>query len=209
MPTAIATDGGRIVGYLMPYHPGRSLYGYLEDPSVDASAKLAAFVQLAGVLKRLPPGVFVGDLHGDNVIVDGSGRIHLIDLDGFSVRPRYLLTCPLSSLASSWEPLRLRKYRGPGGAFRVSRDSDIFCYFRLLLMWIMGGIDFTTYTVGELFRYLDYLESAGFSEETLRMLRRLFRPGANRIDPRAIAGIDAAAAEEYGYGVYLRKTGQL
>ena len=69
MPLEIFREDNKVVGYTMPFCPGVLLDEAIEDSSFSPYEIMNAFVDLATVTERLPRRVFIGDLHGQNVLV--------------------------------------------------------------------------------------------------------------------------------------------
>lgn len=188
-------------GYLMEFCPGRTLWTFLLDEKVTQAAKWDRFRDLAAVIAKLPKGIFIGDLHAFNVIVPEKGPIRIIDVDGFSF-PGNEISCPMAFIPGAEQLFPVRKYWHRMGKFRISRDSDILCFFYIFLQWLMCGTDPIFYTTGELLRYVDYLERAGFPVEIVRMMQRLFEDGPNVIDPEPFSKIDTDELDRYSYNAF-------
>ena len=110
-PQEIVEKEGRVIGYTMPYCPGRQLLDYINDENISFDAKLSCFAQLAHVIAQLPGNIYIGDLHMKNVIVDKAGKIHVIDLDGFSVEEANLLSCPMARIIEKDSRFHRAKYQ--------------------------------------------------------------------------------------------------
>ena len=203
MPLEILRENGAVVGYTMPFCPGIPLEQAMIDSSFSSEEILDAFIALATVINRLPWCVFIGDLHAQNVLVEPGGEIHIIDLDGFSVFPKYQLTCPMAFFLDH-ELCSAKKYRHRNGMFKVSRNTDIFSFFVLFLQWVMGTGVFFSYTTGEMYRYFTYLERHGFPTDVLDMIYQLFRPGRNRLLPEHFRQIDLSRLSEYRFGAFVK-----
>lgn len=201
LPVEIVREAGEVVGYTMPYHRGVTLREYVACDGVPFAAKLACFLQLADAVVQMPSGIYIGDLHTKNVIVDEAGRIHLIDLDGFSVAGGHTLSCPLASLIRRDVRLCRPKYLD-GEQVAVSRETDILCFFDAFLHLLLGGIYFTMYSHACFLDYLSYLVRVGFPKETVADIRALFSDEPNRITLSALARIDPDGAEKYTFRAY-------
>ena len=189
------------VGYLMEYCQGQTLWAFLADNNFPHSVKRDCFRNLAAVINRMPKHIFIGDLHGANVIVSEDGAVRIIDVDGFSF-PGNEISCPMACVPGAEESFPLKKYWHHMGKFRISRDSDILCFFFIFLQWLMGSVDPAGYTTGELLRYIDYLAQAGFPTEIVQMMRRLFEDGPNFIAPEPFSRIDSDKLEDYTYHAF-------
>lgn len=136
LPTALISFAGQNVGYEMPYIVGRDLGVALADPRNSHEEKIGWFNHLTDVILSLPDGVFIGDLHPQNVLVGEDGRIVLIDTDGFSLDSVNSLTCPAAYMDALPE-----KYFDDHGSLRISRDTDILCLFRMFFGFLFEGRD--------------------------------------------------------------------
>lgn len=135
MPINIYRNKKGICGYTMPYCEGISMEEFLVSPLVDIKAQLFSLISLANVIRKLPEKVYIGDLHGANVLVEKNGKIHIIDIDGFSIQGCEI-TCPFSQKVKEKGIEKLNKYQHWNGEFKISRNSDIFCFYMLVLKWI-------------------------------------------------------------------------
>ena len=125
------------VGYLMEYCSGQTLWAFLADSTVAQPMKRDCFRNLAEVIGRLPKYIFIGDLHGGNVIVSRDGSVRIIDVDGFSF-PGNEISCPMAYVPGAEESFQQGKYWHRMGKFRISRDSDILCFFGIFLQWLIS-----------------------------------------------------------------------
>lgn len=194
MPLAIYEEQGRIAGYLMEYHDMKSFAYYLNTR--EHSVVLRAFQQIAMVINKLPRGVYIGDLHAGNVLVN-ENDIRIIDVDGFSLKQGHEMTCPLKNF-SDYSVFFKKKYRNKNGDFFVSRDSDIACLLWLFLSYIMGTNPFN-YTETELKRYIAFLADSGIPKGLSRMLTRMMSPRHNCLIPGAFSKINHELLDKCSY----------
>ena len=203
-PEEIIEKDGRVIGYTMPYCPGRQLLDYINDENISFDAKLSCFAQLAGVIARLPGNIYIGDLHMKNVIVDEAGKIHVIDMDGFSVQEANLLSCPMARIIEKDSRFQRTKYQ-QNGAVIVSRNTDILCFFDGFLYLLLGRIFFTMYSPKCFLDYLNYLERTSFPKALIEDIRTLFVDEPNRITVSAFKEINPADAEQYTFRAYAKQ----
>lgn len=135
-PTALISLCGQIVGYEMPYVSGVALGNALTDPQYSHYQIIDWFNQLTDAILSLPNGVYIGDLHPQNVLIREDNTIVLIDIDGFSVDTGHQMTCPATFL----EHLPA-KYYDDRGQLRISRDTDILCLFLIFFLYLFDGQD--------------------------------------------------------------------
>ena len=201
LPQEIVVDKeSRIIGYTMKYYSDACvLSDYLANDSIRNSMKLDVFVQLAEVIKRMPYGVFIGDLHEKNVLVDGKGKIHLIDIDGFS-QIHNQMTCPMEYYLSG---TTMKKYMH-GDTLKISKNTDIFCYCCMLVEWISGIRMIQQFTQKEIYDYLKWIFDVSRNKKLVDMIRRLYEPKKNYISLTAIKRINANFIEKYSYMEYLK-----
>lgn len=203
LPSRIVQRNNQILGYVMPFCSGITLGNAIEKGLVSDNALLTAFVELARVILSLPKNVAIGDLHAKNILVETNGHIHLIDIDGFTLLPKYRQTCPLIHRAEKDNFPKMLKYYFVSGKFRVGHQSDIFCFFLLFFRWIMGDISFLSYTKQEFFAYLKYLREVGFPTDILKMVFRLYSHKPNYIDISALLKLDVSVLGKFRYQQYL------
>lgn len=94
LPSALISLQGHIVGYEMDCVSGVDFGDALQSARHTHQQKIEWFNQLAGIIISLPEGVFVGDLHAQNVMVRNDNNIVLVDIDGFSLENQHSLTGP-------------------------------------------------------------------------------------------------------------------
>lgn len=203
LPLQIVYAGKDIVGYTMPYCGGITLDEAIVSGDYSPQCILAAFESLAKVINKLPRRVRIGDLHGKNVLVEETGDIHIIDIDGFSICPQYIMTSPISGLHDYVMIQGLRKYWNHKNELKISKDSDVFCFFLLFLRWIMQSSSLEMYSPDEVFRYFAYLERVGFPGEILDMIYQLFAEGENVLSPELLQSVDLSQLEKYRYREFV------
>lgn len=165
LPTALIKLNKNVIGYFMPYIKGKSLCNYLLDLSVDNKQKLYVFTQLAKVIEWLPSGIHIGDLHANNIIVDQHNKIHLIDIDGFSIDGGEQLSVPTPL------PYVVGKYCNREGHPIISKNSDIYCVFQLFLRYILQGFDIMdSEYMGKYISFLKYIEGCELLIKELELL---------------------------------------
>lgn len=203
LPLHVVYNGGRIVGYTMPYCNGITLEKAIVSGTYSPQCILTAFENLAEVINKLPNNLRIGDLHGKNIIVEKNGDIHIIDIDGFSLCPQYTMTCPISSLYDHVMICGMQKYWGPNNVLIISKDTDVLCFFLLFLRWIMQSSSLEVYSPNEVFRYFSYLKSVGFPSEIIDMIYHLFNEGKNILVPGLLKKIDLSKLEMYQYKTFV------
>ena len=200
LPKELIRCEGRIVGYRMPYISGVTLYRYLTDRTSPFQQKLGVFKQLADVINRLPQGVYIGDLHAGNVMVDAARKAYVIDTDGFSFRDGAMIpiALPLPEIPG--------KYRTPEGEPIVSRNSDIFCLLHIFLSFLSNGTDVLLCGYGE--EYLRYLRGTTVPKALADALEAALSPSENAI-PADAFDLNARHLEELRYDTFLNTTGRI
>lgn len=168
----------------MKYYDMKSLIHYLTDK--NHTVVLMAFQRLASLINKLPRNVYIGDLHARNVLVN-ENEIRIIDIDGFSLKHGYKISCPLES-CSNHSIFLHKKYCDKEGNFSISRDSDIACVLWLLLNYLMGVNPFN-YAEAELKRYINFLKELGLPRDLYEMMMRMMSPEHNYLIPEAFKKI--------------------
>ena len=110
LPLDIIRDTTTVLGYTMPYIEGKSLEEYLLDKKLSNSKKLDVLIELARVINTMPRGIYIGDLHSNNVVIDEKGSVHIIDVDGFSIKKGYQMSCPAEHWLTDMAWVQNRKY---------------------------------------------------------------------------------------------------
>lgn len=174
LPTALLSFAGQIVGYEMPYILGIDLGVALTDSKYSHRQKLNWFNQLVDIILSLPDGVFIGDLHPQNAIVREDGTVVLVDVDGFSLCSGHLMTCP-AMFIEELPP----KYFDSYGSFRISRETDILCLFRIFFRYIFEGLDIATFSLEWKKQLADYLDKRGLESSFVSAVSCLFSQERN------------------------------
>lgn len=205
MPTSIILNDGRVQGYCMRYHQGVSLNDVLCSDAYSDEFRLQSLIKLASVILRLPKDVFIGDLHGENVLILHDGEIRLIDIDGFST-PKCQISCPFFQEPVRIDLFSLKKYKHNDNSWCISNQTDILCFYSFVLSWLMDVSNAFIYTRSELFRYFAYLKKTGFETDVLKDILTLFSPKSNRINIEGLSHIDLFRIEEYKYRTFVSQT---
>ncbi len=188
----------QVMGYIMDYYKKtETLEDIFMDRNISSKNKKDVFVQLAMVLNKLPEDIFIGDLHGRNVIVDTDFKIHVIDIDGFSTSSNQM-SCPLNNLTRLNS---IKKYYLQDKLI-ISKDTDIACYMVLLLNWL-AQTSILQYSSIEIFRYLNFLEKQQIPQGVIKMMKRIFDEGHNFIDIDAIKQINVKNIDKYIYNNFV------
>lgn len=201
LPTALISFRGQIVGYEMEYISGADLGTALQDPRYSHKQKINWFNQLAEVILSLPDGVFIGDLHSQNVMIRDDGTIALIDVDGFSLASNNLLTCPAMYI-EDLPP----KYYDAYGCLKVSRETDILCLFRIFFRYLFGGHDIAVFPSSWRQYLSDYLLNRGAEPDFAAAVFALFSDNRNILRPGLFTHWESVSPEEE-YQRFLELTG--
>ncbi len=195
LPTALISVENKIVGYMMPYIKGITLEDFLHNPNIPDSSKVSVFEQLAHLICNLPNDVFIGDLHARNILIDFEYKIHLIDIDGFSLSGGYSQTVPCL-------PNIVNKYKTPNGTEIISRNSDIYCFYYLFLTWIADS----PIVLSDYYRtkYTQFLKENGLPCDICNDIENLYQecPNTLSFNIPLVLNYDALC-----YNCFLKKTG--
>ena len=198
MPLAVYERDGKIEGYLMEYHNMEPLTYYLKQR--EHSVVLMAFQRIAALINKLPKGIYIGDLHAGNILVNRE-EIRVIDVDGFSLERGHKLFCPLQSY-SEHIVFHHKKYCDKVGNFRISRDSDIACVLWLLLTYLMKTDPFY-YAEDELQRYFLFLKDLGLPQILYEMLNCMMLSKRNYLVPSAFGKVPLQMLDHCSYKEYV------
>lgn len=203
MPISLVQSKTKILGYTMPYFSGVDFGSFIRDGAISDEVKLSALKRLAKVITQLPDNVILGDLHEKNVLVKPDSSIMIIDVDGFSLKNGFKISCPIRHYSDCQCIRKNRKYFSFCGMPIISRDSDILCFFLLFLQWMAGGVTLSMYIEKEWFRYFQFLRTAGFPTEICDMIDMLFESGSNYINISAFEKIDIKTISNYKYAASI------
>ena len=173
LPTELIEYDGNIVGYLMPYVEGVTFDKILQNQEIPRHIILNIFDQLALVINKLPINIYLGDLHPKNVIVTNDGKVHLIDVDGFSVSNGFMMTCPLYYDNSKENILPRDKYFNKDGSVKIGKNTDIYLLIEMILSWIFNEINPLLFSRRRWRLFLEYLSAKGIPKQVVNMIERL------------------------------------
>ena len=173
LPTELIEYNGNIVGYLMPYVEGVTFDEILQNRKIPKDIILNIFDQLALVINKLPTNIYLGDLHPKNVIVTNDGKVHLIDVDGFSVSNGFMMTCPLYYDKSKENILPRDKYFNKDGSVKIGKNTDIYLLIEMILTWIFNEINPLLFSKRRWRLFLEYLSAKGIPKQVVNMIERL------------------------------------
>lgn len=202
MPLTIVRDSDQVLGYTMPYVSGITLNDFLDNKNISNYRKLNVLISLADVINRMPKGVYIGDLHAKNIIVDEKDKIHLIDIDGFSLRKGYQISCPAEYWLKDTIWFLNKKY-WKNGKFVISNNTDIICWYMIFIRWLMNASPLM-YTQEEVCRYFSYLKSIGFPTSIYDDILRLSSRRCNIIIIEHIKELYNKEINLYSYHEYRK-----
>lgn len=191
-PVSLVWKEGQISGYLMPFCGGVVLEEFLADPQLPYRTKLQAMLSIADFLSRLPDDAAVGDLHEENIIVSadssrGCVSIRIVDCESFTFADGPQLNCPIKPLLRQPEMRPLKKYYDAGGKLYISKQTDILCYFRMLVRWLSERTWEPAFAGrAEWFDHIAGLSLAGFPPACISQLYRLWGEEKNELCPQAL-----------------------
>lgn len=201
-PLEIVKKSNVVLGYTMPYIKGKTLEEYLLDKSILHNKKLEVLIMLARVINAMPRGVYIGDLHSNNILIDEKESIHIIDVDGFSLKKGYQISCPAEHWLTDVTWSQNRKYWRKG-KFRISQNTDILCWYMFFVRWLMG-VSPLMYTDEEVRRYFSFLKSTDFPTAILADVFRLASRQQNIIDISHISELRNKDTTLYSYHEYRK-----
>lgn len=185
VPEALISYHGTIVGYMMKYVDGVELDVAMKDNFFSLESKRKVFEDIAKSIIQLPRGIHIGDLHPHNIIVTAEGFPVFIDLDGFSVKEGWMLSCPLHDMNDLPD-----KYYDRRGGVIVSIDTDILCLFKLYFLYYFGCNNVLRYPISLISdRLPKYFSSIGADKRFVNSISRLFTNAPNIILPKMFAEI--------------------
>ena len=177
-PTGLLEHKGDIVGYLMPYIEGNTLFEVMDCKLFSTRDILMIFNRIASVIQRLPKNIHLGDLHPGNIIVSNDGNISLIDIDGFSVDEGYSMTCPLCI-----EDLPLLKYLNNDNSVKIGENTDIYCLLHIFLNWLFDEINPFMFSNRRFSLFLEYLTIKGIPLHITDTFKRIKESEENYLIP--------------------------
>lgn len=201
-PSALIALSGRIIGYVMPFIDGKTLDTYLYDSKTPYENIIDYLSQIASAINSLPLNIHIGDLHPKNIIVDYNNRIHLIDIDGFSVDDLHSMSCPLNTWSHfPNSPLILSKTNIDGGVV-VTRKTDNICLILILLDYLLAEKRFSFFSIFEQRMYLLYLWKIA-PWKFVRCVLRTFSKKDNVIYPESILCLKRADIKKLTFSRFV------
>ena len=188
LPEALIEYRGTIVGYVMPYVNGLDLFQAIDNYCLTPYQKSQVFNALAEAIIGLPKGIYIGDLHSHNIIIDSALKVTIIDLDGFSLQKKWLQSCPLQNIQGLPS-----KYYSRDGGILVSKDTDILCLFRLYFLCSFCGHDLLRFPIEQISKTLPaYYSSIGANNRFVDAVSKLFTESPNIVYSDMFSAIPGA-----------------
>lgn len=182
-PNDLISLDEHIVGYSMDYIHGDQLQIAWNNDRISQFQKYCWINAIADIIKQLPDGINIGDLHSRNVLIDGENSVRIIDVDGFSLADGYVLSSPLAYYKPDSLP---SKYFGANGDVIVNRNNDILCFFRLFFKLVTPEIDFYAWPHKYQFSYLEFLAQQGVDNKFINAVKVTLSNGDNYLPPNLI-----------------------
>lgn len=182
-PIAFIEYLNETVGYLMPFIDGNTLDEVLTSKCRTTKEILLTFSQIASVLNRLPNEIHVGDIHPNNILVDHTGNMHLIDLDGFSLDNGYLMTCPLYFDDECFKVLPLEKYFKADHSIKIGKNTDIYCLMRMFFTWLLDGFNPFQFSKHRFSLFCEYLRKKELPESAVEAVAQVRKQENNYLSP--------------------------
>lgn len=201
-PTSLIEHDGRIVGYSMPYIEGETLSERIRSRHESKFLVMRWFDQIGSLINRLPNGIYIGDLHGGNIIIDRTSHVRLIDIDGFSVERENIMTCPMHYNDFLLRNLPYEKYYNPDGSTKIGKNSDIYCWFSLIFDYLLDGLNPFHFSPRRLRMFIKYLEDKKVPVSFLAMLQQITGPQNNYITQDICASLIKSCGS-ISYGDFL------
>ena len=133
LPEQLLSYKGHIIGFIMPYIKGNTLYDIINSKSYSTEYIKTIFIKIVksiDKLNELPFKISLSDLHEKNVIVDADNNIHLIDCDGFSINNKQMISdgkIVLGKYLNKQDDEELKN---------IGISGDYYCLFCMILNYI-------------------------------------------------------------------------
>ena len=182
LPKTVYFLKDKIMGFSMEYVEGTTLRTCLLDNSIDDAYKIELFYKMAKFIYELPENIHIGDFHADNVIVTKTGDVKFIDIDGFSIDDNRM-SCPIDGIVYD---LPSKYYDNNEWQVTVSRNSDIYCFYSMLISFLIGFNNYKIIECSIMKKCVSFLCKTNLSEKCTRQLLNLFNEEPNVIEPDTI-----------------------
>lgn len=184
-PDNLVSIGGEVSGFTIPKFDGINLADLLKDKSIENKEKIYYLVKIGEILNQLKSirdygnlkQIFINDLHESNIMVNPRNKeLKVIDLD--SCRILNNGSFPSRFLGPTYfiddKPHKyLYNKDGNGYGYIVANEnSDLFCYNAIVLNYLFGS-SITRLSIGDFYKYLNYLDSLKFNKELLDCFSKL------------------------------------
>lgn len=170
---------------------GNNLSVVLNDKDVSLDKKKEYLKRIGIILRQMENirnntelrSFYLGDIHEDNFIVDKSGELRTIDLDGskFSEdnNPVAKYLSPNSLLSKSDNSkYKFDKSNPFFASYIVDKNTDIYCYSIVILNYLYNG-KINGISMKEFYDFLTYMNDIGMDRELINSFDRLFGAGDN------------------------------
>lgn len=178
LPEKVAIIKNKMVGFTMPYIESIGLNQALKEYNFTTEEKIAYLKKIGEILEKIKllnsyssiHNLSLNDLHEDNFIIEkNTGNLRVVDLDSCKILDNNPSSGKILTEKTKVLSLAPNKYISTtddfGKQYLPSYETDIFCYYMIILNFLYSKRDVYKMENYEYYEYLDYLKKIGISDE--------------------------------------------
>ncbi len=193
LPRDIINIEGTFSGFTMNKVEGTHLSKFLLDPLVSSEYKVMILKKIGILLEEMSKtrksqdikDLYVCDLHEDNILVQKSKDIFVVDTDSMKIEgntnkvSKYLTPF---SFSSEVEKYHKNNNADEPGFIVCDQNTDIFCYSMIILNYL-SGMEIGSENLETFVEYLNYLNIKKVNKELVDVFALLMDDDKNNINP--------------------------
>lgn len=187
IPNTLVTYNTEVFGFLLDYIKSETLNTILESPYHHFGEKKELLYKVGNLLKKMDnlrnkheslKDFYIGDLHGDNILVDENNNIKVVDLDSCKIANNKASAAYLLPVFNPRFINLKEKYPSDNNGYLPNKNTDLYCYTTILLNYLFQG-KASALTEKMFDKYIDYLELIGVGDNLIKCFRTLYTDSDN------------------------------
>lgn len=190
LPEFLVSVDDKLKYFAINYVNGNNLTVVLKDESISNYDKIRYLRRIGTILKQMEDirkktnlkDFFLGDLHEDNFMIDESGTLCTIDLDGAKFNKTSNPVAKYLSPFALINKIDNSKYHYIDNpyfvSYEINENTDIYCYIIVILNYLYNG-RINNVGIDEFYRFINYLNDIGVDKELIICFERILTNGDN------------------------------
>lgn len=206
LPTSLISINHKIHGFSLPLIENSvAFYDIQKNINITLEEKITILKKYAKTLEQVHnyPGLYIGDIHEGNFLIDNIGNINIIDLDSAKIGhnnpfpSKYLTTNKIITSIKN-------KYTiNDNCLYNINKNTDTFCFIIMLLNTI-SGTDINKLDINQFYEYLAYLKTIGYESEIINQLGLIYTNNVNHFDTELLDYIPSNYRSSYKVFDYIK-----